>query len=654
MKKSTMIVKSKKDYEIQVLINNTALIAGSGVTGLLNIKNNSVIGEMRNYYTKYNDRKKYYFQTYDANMATQDAKNLVKKTAIRVYDAQSEQMIIDGAEYVEWLGEYKDALSIRYADGTYHLFDENIARTEKSILDTNLDGIKFFFKYYNENYIIVCKNNKWGLYSIGKGLLTSISYDEITKMHNIIVFKEGDKYHFIFDSDPTSFTSAKFDRIIQDKDNENIIYCYTGTMLYIYNTYTKEVIFKTNNEDAKYCKKSGDSYNEYSGNFYFITFNKAKNGLVLCEREQRSKERPNPGINQVRLLNNEYDEVLKADYSEFFYLRKGNKWGILTGSSSNRKLIDPAYDDIDYLGNNIFRLYHDGTSDIASITSYKGLEIKVKNVKSVKAYRDSVVYEKDNNKKGIIYTDSDNRGETLDENFDSVEHFGESYYLVTKNNLQGVIHLAEFIIPMEYEGISYNLHKKDYHDTKSCDMAYFALKKHGEYTLAKRRDYNYRSSNKDCPVEFAGNRTYKEIEFYTDIVVLRDTMHAYIYDYKDKFFKSFSADVEISEIKDDEEYSTKKPYYSIGGVYYFYQDGKFEEVHMEMNDCYVTTYEIEGDTFEIRTFNKIEHDKFCKAIDSLEDSEAHNILNEYDSNPYKRRNNYPTLTLTRVEKPDKK
>ncbi len=133
-------------------------------------------------------------------------------------------------------------------------------------------------------------------------------------------------------------------------------------------------------------------------------------------------------------------------------------------------------------------------------------------------------------------------------------------------------------------------------------------------------------------------------------MVFKDQNYTYIYDYEEKLVKTFPAQTSVIPFakpcsKWDEEHNHRDYFYAIDGVYFYYKDGKFEKVLVEENDCYVTTYEIGNETFELRTFNKTEHDAFCQTIESKEDSEAEKTLIEIAKNG---NNKYPTLVLKRV------
>ena len=78
--------------------------------------------------------------------------------------------------------------------------------------------------------------------------------------------------------------------------------------------------------------------------------------------------------------------------------------------------------------------------------------------------------------------------------------------------------------------------------------------------------------------------------------------------------------------------------------------GKFEEAYIEENDFYVTTYEMDTDSFEIKTLNKQEHDAFCDHIDTQADDLAEQSLVEMSADAQILKKKYPTLVLRKFKK----
>ncbi len=654
MKKTSLVVRKKKDYNIGVILGNTALVDNDQKSGLLNIKKNALIGPMRSYHTYYSDKNKFFVQTYQDKFASDDCKNLVEKNLVRVFDALEEEMLIDGQELVSWIGEYHNCFSSKSSDGKYHIYDEGRVRKYGDWTKEEFDEVSALYTRYNDSYAVVTRNGKKGLYFVGEGLLTSISYDNIEKMPGIILYTDGTTKFFEFDSERTKksvfFTSISYD----EKDNK-IVYCKSGNKIYVYNLESKDLLLSIEADDVKYTMKSGDNYNAYNGEFFFIFTKNGKSGIASSNINYNIRNSENPNPVQTTILSNEYDEIVKSKYANFFYIRKGEKWGLFFGDAQKSKVVEPTYDDIDYIQNYIFRFHNGGKSTIAIVNAYNDFTTLVSDIDDITHTRIGTIFKK-NDKYGIVFTDSDSYEKVIDEDFDSVEVVAGNYFLVTKDGKKGVIHLGEIIIPLEYSDIELGGYYDQYHDLSDAKMIYFALKKEdGTYSLAKRQNYNYRSSNKDCAVKFVENHTYNDIRFFRDIMVLTDDNGTIIYDYEENTLKKYHEATEVIAFPKLDEYEHEKEmYYCIDGVYYFYKDGKFEEIHTEEMDCFITTYETDTESYEAKTFNKREHDKFCDEIDGYDDEKAQETLKNYASNIYQLRNKYSSLSLKLTTKTDKK
>ena len=110
MKKTSIVVKEKDSFEIDILINNTAYIKSvTGKTGLLNIKNNKIIGEMDNYYTIYDSNNAFYYQEKTIEESSKE-NNWKSKKTVRIYDAQKEKILVDLKNAMK--NQNKDLLSV--------------------------------------------------------------------------------------------------------------------------------------------------------------------------------------------------------------------------------------------------------------------------------------------------------------------------------------------------------------------------------------------------------------------------------------------------------------------------------------------------------------------------------------------------------------
>lgn len=651
MKKTSTIVKEKNTYEIDVFINNTAYIKSvTGKTGLLNIKTNQIIGDMDNYHTIYDTHGQFYYQEKTIEKSSEENNWTTRKT-VRIFDALNERILVDGFEVVKEFSSQYDLTALKSPiDGKLHLFDKYACRKHTNIFDMPLDDIEYLFSEYNDTYLVVTVNGKKGLYYHNcydktPSLITPIEFDNIEKLHNIIVYtKNNQKYFECTGRDGKK--SSTFDEIKLDDNNKNIAYCKKGNQIYAYNTEAQELLLSTDADEIKYMYKNGDSYNDYHGDFFFEIMKNGKYGVISSEINNEIRK-AGTGAKVSTLLPPKYDEIERARGG--LYLKKDGKIGLFIGNSYHNQVIEPKYDDIDFLGYNYFALYTNGLCDIGKATSYNPFTPSITNCEVAEDFDNALTYKK-NGKYGLLFAD-DRHDEIIPPEYDSISNVAKYYFILGQNNKKGLMHLGKIIIPVEYDEISIGGQYGKYGSLKDSKVLYFALKKGKKHELAKLHNWQYVVTD----VEFVSNHTFDTIDFFHDVMVFKDQVYSYIYDYNEKLLKSLPASTSITAYgrpyKDDydKECGYRKYFYCIDGVYYYYKDGKFEEVYTENNDLYLTTYETEKDSFEIRSYNKDEHDSFCSTIDSQEDAEAEKSLIEMSEKGISRID-YPTLVLRRVSK----
>lgn len=651
MKKTSTIVKEKNTYEIDVLINNTAYIKSvTGKTGLLNIKTNQIIGNMDNYYTIYDTHGQFYYQEKTIEKSSEENNWTTRKT-VRIFDALNERLLVDGFEVAkEFRSEYKLTALKSPIDGKLHLFDRYACRKHTNIFDMPLDDVEFLFSEYNDTYLVVTVNGKKGLYYHNcydktPSLITPIEFDNIEKLHNIIVYtKNNQKYFECTGRDGKK--SSTFDEIKLDDNNKNIAYCKKGNQIYVYNTEAQELLLSTDADEIKYMYKNGDRYNDYHGDFFFEIMKNGKYGVISSEINNEIRK-AGTGAKVSTLLPLKYDEIERARGG--LYLKKDGKIGLFIGNSYHNQVIEPKYDDIDFLGYNYFALYTNVLCDIGKASSYNPFTPSITNCEVAEYFDNALTYKK-NGKYGLLFADG-RHDEIIPPEYDSISNVAKYYFILGQNNKKGLMHLGKIIIPVEYDEINIDGQYDKYSSLKDAKVLYIALRKDKKYELAKMINWH----NIETDVEFVDNHTFDTIDFFRDVMVFKDQVHSYIYDYNEKLLKSLPASTSITsygrpyEDDYDKERGYRKYFYCIDGVYYYYKDGKFEEVYTENNDLYSTTYETDSDSFEIRSYNKDEHDSFCSTIDSQEDAEAEKSLIEMSEKGISKRD-YPTLVLRRVSK----
>ena len=511
-----------------------------------------------------------------------------------------------------------------------------------------LDDIEFLFSKYNDIYLVVTINGKKGLYFHNcydktPSLITPIEFDNIEKLHNIIVYTKNNKKYFVCIDDKEDKKSGTFDEITLDENNKNIAYCKKGNQIYVYNTEAQELLLSTDADEIKYMYKNGD---DYHGDFFFEIIKNGKYGVISSEINNKIRK-AGTGAKVSTLLPPKYDEIEIARGG--LYLKKDGKIGLFIGGSYHNQVIEPKYDDIDFLGYNYFALYSNGLCDIGKASSYNPFKPNITNCKIVEDFDNALTYKK-NGKCGLLFADG-RHDEIIPPEYDSISNVAKYYFILSQNNKKGLMHLGKIIIPVEYDEISVGGQYGKYSSLKDSEVLYFSLKNGKKHELAKLHNWQY----VDTDVEFVSNHTFDTIDFFRDVMVCKDQVHSYIYDYNEKLLKSLPASTSITayerpyEDDYDEKRGYRKYFYCIDGVYYYYKDGKFEEVYTENNDLYSTIYETDTESFEVRSYNKDEHDSFCSTIDSQKDAEAEKSLIEMSEKGISRKD-YPTLVLRRVSK----
>lgn len=647
MKKTSVIVKEKNTYDIDIVINNTAHITSvTGKTGLLNIKTKEIIGEMDNFYTIYDTSGKFYYQEKEIKKSNKE-NNESFKTTVRIYDALNEKILVDGWEVVKKFGDYYALVAVKSPiDGKIHLFDQYACRKSTNIFDMAFDDVEKLYGGITDTYLVVTIHGKKGLYhhkcyDVVSGLITPIEFDHIEKMPNIIVYTKGNEKYFV--GTETGKVSEFFDTIRIDEENKNIAYCKKGNTTYVYHTKFQELLLKTDYDEINFIKKDDDSNHDYDGEFFFITKQEERFGLMSSLINKEIRKSSNPEAKQTILLQPSYDDIVYD--CEAFYLEKDKKIGIFFGNSYHNQRMDPEYDKINYLGNNCYALYKGESCDIGRVNFYNQYQSRITNCQIEANLRKELIYKKDN-LFGLLFLDFNFKNDVLPNEYDKICCIEDFYFLLEKNGKKGLLHLGEIIIPTEYEDVAFG----GQYDLEDDKTIYFALKKgEKEYNLAKRINYHYFGSNVDCPVKLVSNHTFEKIEFFKDIMVLKDSNYVYVYNYEEALLKTFPPNTVIIPVtkpsgKHDEIHKDKDYLYYIDGTYYYYKKGKFEEAFVEENDFYVTTYETDTDFFEIKTLNKQGYDAFCDDIDMQEDDSKQRLA-EMSMNDQVLKKKYPTLVL---------
>ncbi len=649
MKKTSVVVTEKDSFEVKFLINNTGyIISTTGKSGLLDMKNNKIIGKMDNYYTIYNKHRGFYYQ--EKEIKDQKHNKVEVKKTVRIYDTQEEKMIVDGWEVVKQFANDYELTAVKSPrDGKIHLFDRNACRQNYNIFNMALDDAELLSRENGEIYLAVTINGEKGIYCFCQfdkksELITPIEFDDIQKFPNIIVCTKKQKKCFIYDNKNDEI-SQEFDEIVFDEKNKNIIYCKKDKRIYVYNTDLRELLLDEECDEVKcLCSRSERGLMYPDNEFYFTI---TKNNLKGLQEIKRNCWNHKVIKEKRELLPPEYDDIEHG--RGVFYLKKGGKTGLFKDFGKNGMIVEANSDRIVDLGQDMYAFYNGDRCDIYRIVGNK-LNRLINNCQLISSQEHGYIFEQHNLygilRRRLAKSYSSNK-DIVSNLYENIRYLDEGYYEVERNGKKGVNvnYRVQDIIPTEYDTINIKFYKNKLYN----EFVYFALgKKDLGFALAKKEHWDYG----DNDVKFLGSQMYEEINLFEDIITLRTKEDLLLYDYDEKLLKKFPASSQISVIyRRPDSVLDKKPIYIIDGTYYYYKDGNFKEVLVEENEYYVTTYETETDTFEIKTLNKVEHDSFCKIIDSQEEVVAEQLLKDiFENNGNEIRQQYSSLALNRKPK----
>ena len=607
MNKKTTIIKQNNPYEISIIIDNTALIKSlDGKTGLMNIKNNKIIGNFENYHTLYDNEKKFYIQ----ELSDENTSIKTEYKKIRIYDAECEKMIIENFKLINVL--YNSIFM--YSNGKeYCIFDSEYYRENNDSINQVYDNAEEFSRSYLGQYLLVTQNGKKGIYRSGKGLVVPCIYDKISiNAKEDLVFFENDDKQFFSHLGKVSNISSEYDLITVD-EIKHIIYCKKNDVIYIYDKIFEKMITDFCCDEIKYVN-SNDKDSMY------IYKKDNKYGIVIIEREAKKISNQNK-----ILLNNEYDEIIYKG-NGIFYLKKDNKYGIY--SCYKNIIIEPKYEKIDSTNfYYVYILYNGNFCDIVNVQENKTL---VENCEFIKNYSSEIMYLK-NNYFGLI-TKYDNF--KIIENYDKIEYLDDHLFLLQKDSYKGICKEGNIIIPIKYEEIEQISSKT----SKYSNSTFFKLKFSDDcYKLAMIKEYS------NSPLDVKYDEGYcNDIQLLPDILVYKNHNSTCIFNYNHELLSMFDGYLDVSLIKIGNEWSNKR-LYLIGGDYYSYKDNKFVMLPSEICNLYETIYEVDSGDVIVSSFDKKEHDYVCKEIEAGGEENIDKTISKIYRDNSNLENNFPTL-----------
>ena len=330
------------------------------------------------------------------------------------------------------------------------------------------------------------KGNKWALYSRAKyKFITNYEYDEIKCLDNssYLLLKKNNKYA-LYDIQENKFlTSFEYDDIkffndynfALKKHNKWAIYCTGGYNVepgfitdFIFEDVQGGVVtfVKLNKKWVLYDNNPvlGTECDEFQElNFASVIVLKKNNKLALYDNRKKDF-----------IIRFECDEIKPLPkWTEYYILKKGEKFALVSNSSEIKFLADFEYDDIQYLDNSSYLLFKKNNKNILfnivdkkflADFQYDDIEyLGYKNYAAVKKLGKWAICINYNNN---LLTDFE---------YDEIKHLYLDTFIVRKGNKWALKNLLSKNSNLIYE----------YDDFKQLSIPFYIFKKNGKWALFK-------------------------------------------------------------------------------------------------------------------------------------------------------------------------
>ena len=476
MKKYNGTTQEKSMYCIDKVIDDIALISSSdaGKSALLDIKTNKLINEIDNYENKMDKDEHYFYQKRMIDIADDTCtvkRNSEKIEVISIYDTLNKKMVIEDCQVImdriysgSWLfRNYAVVKSLN--DGKYYIFDSKLYRKHSEIINMGFDNVERI----SDSYYLVTDKNKKGIFKLDTGILHEIEYDDIEiyndKWPYVYILTKGKEKYFTSFSPDNKLSTSYDDITIENIDKEceatiRVLYCKKDDNIKVFlvfnrNKSNKSIsLFDFNCDDIKHFDyiKREDIIDTADGEYYFITIEDGKKGLVKCVIKNSQR------ISSKNMAEPIYDDIICKDRN--FLLYKDGKIDIIRDESYfNEKYYSKpsnmngkmyynniyslyGYDHVDIIDTGFYVLCKDGRNYITGIKmSYSLVDIDA----VVDIYKNNVIYEK--NGRYSIYTSYESGIINSDIGwYDNITHLGAGYFEVTTNGKKGIWYNDKLII----------------------------------------------------------------------------------------------------------------------------------------------------------------------------------------------------------------
>lgn len=569
-----------------------------------------------------------------------------KERIVTIYDSQKKQFLAREYE-VFWEKEKNDFMILQDPKTKkYHIFDKKAYLHNRSISEIALDEISSGFKKGPsgefEMLVILTKDDKKGLYEIGRGLTHQIEYDDIEIHGDKMILSKNGKQQLNVDS----LWSDECDKIALEPKDENIAYCYKKDAILVYlivyshGSVTFVPLTKLYGEDVRLANKWLERSNDYIGIYHFIV---RKSDHETINEVSITDEMFFPSFTEAKTVtdpNKTYDHI---EYQNGVYLLKeGNKEMRLPISNNKVKgfdqtrtimLSDTLSIEISENGEN--RVI-DGFQNMNDVIAF--------GVKSICKTDDGFIFHC--NDFDVVYTK--NGEEVHISRCAKANHLGCGFYALeqaTEDSLKSLYINGEYIagatgsdINIHIEGIPESIEKEVYITVRKSPSKVLLLK-------------YLKKENKIV------NLTYLmvtgDIELYDDFMVTRSgdftTIELY---FTNGILMRIKGDVNVDVVGHLGTSKEDGNIYRIGNVDYACEPitGELIKIPAKSEELYIAAYEGEYGTVVVNTNHKNLFRGLCLAIEDVGEEQFENTLFKNFASSKTLQEKYPTLVLKPIDK----
>ena len=635
----------KKSAKIETQFEYERIIEQIGDIGLVEMGQNKALinlytGEVKGIFRGFPEKNDDFFILIEEGHDERGYANF-----ITIYDAINEEYVVRRARLVEMqgindsVGQRLSRVLIEVAENEYRLFDIKNYRTKQNSFAKKIVSVEFV----GDDHFVLSDGTKKAIYSTINGLMTDYDNDAISYKNGIAVLTKNGR-----DSvKPIESVNIKTESESYAKINHasyNVILCQKDLNPDSMGEQTYEVYVGNENLyrtwsflGAIKCEDIAvlDTNTLDRGQKHCL-FKVKNNGKWTLKAGISSLNISDKSFKLTDVLSLQFDKIENID-NKTWILEANGKFGLckLNIDDERKKaepyIVEPIYEKVEKVkGTNYALLYTNGEYSIIDLRAKKVVASDVESAIITDAK--SVIYKKDS-KFGILYIDG-----KIQDGFDNVKYLGNDLYLVTKNNMQGVLHGDSYKIESQYVSIDL-VPTPDYIEPKPIMLK--LGKPDGTYELSQI----ICNEHGECESGKISENSFNEFKFFDRFIVCISDEKVEIYDYRGHLKGTYAAADDVEEIIVEQcmrkDYGDLH-YYCIGGKYYN-ADGK--EVNLESAIEYIAAYESPYGIVAINSFIEEDYNEICGRIDAMSQEEFDQIVAALNEAHPRVKEDYPQLTM---------